>query len=167
MGDGMTKKGVFIHGTDTMKNWLSRLTQKKRDDKPSSLYELLGGEAVTAELCRRFYDIMDTDPAVAELRAIHPQDLTQTRQKFYEFMTGWLGGPPLFESKYGHPRLRARHLHTRIDNQMVSQWLYCMKQALEQCVKDNKLRQLIWQNLLPLAHHMKNQSGSSDSQSHG
>ncbi|GAB3026202.1 group II truncated hemoglobin [Bowmanella dokdonensis] len=150
-----------------MKNWLSRLTQKRTDDKPSSLYELIGGEKVAAKLCQRFYDIMEEEVNVAELRAIHPQDLTQTRQKFYEFMTGWLGGPPLFESKYGHPRLRARHLHARIDDQLVNQWLYCMKLALEQSVKDRKLRQVIWQNLLPLAHHMKNHSAISESQLRG
>ncbi|GGO66899.1 globin [Bowmanella pacifica] len=140
-----------------MTDWLGSLTQKQANDKPTSLYDMIGGEQVTARLCHCFYDIMQTDPKAAELLAIHKADLTETRQKFFEFMSGWLGGPPLFEQKYGHPRLRARHLHAPVNGQMISQWLYCMNLALEQCVEDKRLRQVIWQNLVPLAQHMKNQ----------
>ncbi|WP_102794878.1 group II truncated hemoglobin [Bowmanella denitrificans] len=140
-----------------MTDWLASLTQKQANDKPTSLYDLIGGKDTTYKLCHRFYDIMQSDPKASELLAIHQADLTQTRQKFYEFMSGWLGGPPLFEQKYGHPRLRARHLHAKINQQMINQWLYCMNQALEDCVADSRLRQVIWQNLVPLAQHMKNQ----------
>ncbi|WP_082633347.1 group II truncated hemoglobin [Lacimicrobium alkaliphilum] len=139
-----------------LNDWLSRVNQKSAKSKPASLYEMIGGEQTTTALCQRFYDIMEQDPKAAELRAIHSQDLSTTRQKFLEFMTGWLGGPPLYEQKYGHPRLRARHLHVKVDELMISQWLYCMSRALEESVTDYQLRQVIWNNLQPLARHMKN-----------
>lgn len=149
--------------TNKLTDWLSRLTQKHHNDKPSSLYELIGGEPTVWALCNTFYDIMDRDPRVNELRAIHVADLGVTRQKFFEFMSGWLGGPPLFTQKYGHPRLRARHLHVPVNDAMVEQWLSCMQQALQQCIADASLRQIIWENLVPLARHMKNQESGSSS----
>lgn len=139
-----------------LNDWLGRLNQKSVKSKPASLYEMIGGEKTTLALCQRFYDIMEQDPKVAQLRAIHPEELSVTRQKFFEFMTGWLGGPSLYEKKYGHPQLRARHLHVKVDELMISQWLYCMSRALEESVTDHQLRQVIWNNLLPLARHMKN-----------
>ncbi len=38
-------------------------------------YELLGGEPGVRALVDRFYDIMDRDPAMAPLRALHAADL--------------------------------------------------------------------------------------------
>lgn len=127
-----------------------------KSPQPANLYDLIGGEPVVEKLCHRFYDIMQSDPAAKELLDIHQQDLTETRLRFFEFMSGWLGGPPLFEQKYGHPRLRARHLHVNVDQTMISQWLYCINLALKECVSERTHRQAIYQKLLPLAQHMSN-----------
>jgi hemoglobin len=53
---------------------------------------------------------MQNDDNAKDLLAIHPQPMLPIRQKFFEYLSGWLGGPALYETKYGHPRLRARHL---------------------------------------------------------
>jgi len=137
---------------NTVKKWLNSNTKIKS----SSLYQQIGGEKVVRQLSDSFYDIMQAEPEVKALRQIHTRDLTETRQRFFEFMSGWLGGPPLFEQNYGHPRLRARHLHVKVDQIMISQWLYCMNKALENTVPQRKYRQLIYQNLQPLAQHMLN-----------
>ena len=75
-----------------------------------SPYERLGGEQAVRRLVDRFYDLMDTLPEAAGIRALHPEDLTDSREKLFMFLSGWLGGPPLYQMQYGHPRLRARHL---------------------------------------------------------
>ncbi len=67
-------------------------------------YELLGGAGVVRWLTDRFYDIMDSDPSVKALRDMHPADLAGSREKLYMFLSGWLGGPPLFMDKFGHPQ---------------------------------------------------------------
>lgn len=108
-------------------------------------------------MAERFYDIMSTDQSVDELLALHPLPLTTVRQKFFEFLSGWLGGPALFEEKYGHPRLRARHLPFKIDTKMRDQWLHCMYQVLEEQVEDQTLRHTLRQRFTALAHHMINQ----------
>ena len=82
--------------------------------KQATAYEAIGGEEVTRNLANTFYDIMESDPIAADLLALHPKPMDGIRRKFFEYLTGWLGGPPLYESQYGHPRLRARHLPFKV-----------------------------------------------------
>lgn len=119
-------------------------------------YQLIGGEAATRKLANRFYDIMATAPEAAELYAIHPLPLDVIRQKFFEFLSGWLGGPGLFEEKYGHPRLRARHMPFPVSPQLRDQWMFCMNKALEEVVQDKMLRMGLSEALSQLASHMIN-----------
>ncbi|WP_235357700.1 group II truncated hemoglobin [Arsukibacterium ikkense] len=119
-------------------------------------YAMLGGEPTVRLLANRFYDIMASAPEAAELYAIHPRPLDNIRQKFFEFLSGWLGGPPLFEQKYGHPRLRARHLPFQVNEQLSNQWMFCMDQALDEVVENKVLRSGIRQSIGQLASHMIN-----------
>ena len=73
-------------------------------------FDAIGGEVAVRGLVDHFYDLMDRNPQFAGIRALHKPDLSHAREKLYEFLSGWLGGQPLYEQKYGHPRLRARHL---------------------------------------------------------
>ncbi len=119
-------------------------------------YELIGGEAATRQLANRFYDIMATAPQAAELYAIHSLPLDTIRQKFFEFLSGWLGGPSLFEENYGHPRLRMRHMPFPVTPQLRDQWMFCMNKALEEVVADPLLRGGLTEALTQLATHMIN-----------
>ena len=64
-----------------------------------TLFELLGGEKTGVETIRNlveaFYDVMETDPKAAQVRALHPADLTSAREKLFMFLVGWTGGPQL------------------------------------------------------------------------
>jgi hemoglobin len=93
-------------------------------------FERAGGEVGVRQLVQRFYDIMDSDPQAAGIRALHPADLEESRQKLFEFLCGWLGGPQLYVQKRGHPRLRARHLPFPIGISERDQWMYCMLHAM-------------------------------------
>ena len=53
---------------------------------------------------------MSETPKAKGIRDMHPEDITISEEKLYLFLTGWLGGPSLYTDKYGHPRLRSRHL---------------------------------------------------------
>ena len=131
---------------------LSKLFRKKA----TTAFDAIGGEEGTRQLANRFYDIMESDPFASELLALHPQPMDKIRQKFFEYLTGWLGGPPLYETQYGHPRLRARHLPFAVTETMVEQWLYCMNKALDECVSDVKVRDAIREPITQLARHMRN-----------
>lgn len=122
----------------------------------NSPYFLIGGEKGTRALAERFYDIMQTAPEATELLGIHPQPLDSIRHRFFEYLSGWLGGPPLFEQQYGHPRLRARHLPYTVTPKMRDQWMFCMNRALEETVENELLRQGLAQSFEQLASHMIN-----------
>ncbi len=101
-----------------------------RDDY--SYYELMGGQEGIRRLVDRFYDIMDTAPEAAEIRALHAPSLKQSRDKLFMFLVGWSGGPQLYIEKFGHPRLRARHMPFPIGDLERDQWLWCMNRALDE-----------------------------------
>ena len=155
----ISKYSVTVH-TTTMIKLLKKMF--KADDSKShptpqvTPYQLIGGAAATLRLANRFYDIMETAPEAADLYAIHPLPLDVIRQKFFEFLSGWLGGPPLFEKKYGHPRLRARHLPFAVDQKLRDQWMFCMDKALDEVVENKLLRDGIRQSIGQLASHMIN-----------
>jgi len=121
-------------------------------------YQRLGGEAALRRLVVRFYELMDQLPEAQLIRAMHPQDLSSSGDKLFKFLSGWLGGPPLFEQEYGHPRLRARHLPFTIGDAERDAWMQCMIQAIdEQGIEDPLLKMQLLQALQRLADHMRNQ----------
>lgn len=121
-------------------------------------YDLIGGEAAVRLLVQRFYALMDELPEAYGIRRLHPADLTSSEQKLFEFLTGWLGGPPLYVGKRGHPRLRARHLPFPIAATERDQWLMCMRRALEETVADAAFRDRLYAALADLADHMVNRA---------
>ncbi len=123
---------------------------------PATFYERVGGEAGVRRLVDRFYDLMDSLDEARAIRALHPASLAGSRDKLFEFLSGWLGGPNLYIEKRGHPRLRARHLPFAVDDAGVDAWLACMFRALEETVDDKDAVEKLKGGLAPLARHMKN-----------
>lgn len=121
-----------------------------------SIYERMGGSAAIERLVDALYAEMEREPGVSPLLALH-EDVPRAKERLFEFLSGWTGGPPLYVRKHGHPRLRARHLHVPIDEVMVGMWMHCMNHALHETVTDEEVRQILRSNLEPLAHHLRNQ----------
>ncbi|KYG70312.1 globin [Bdellovibrio bacteriovorus] len=126
-------------------------------DTNKTPYELLGGEEVLRRIVKRFYQIMDTMPEAKGVRDMHPGNLQGSEEKLFMFLSGWLGGPSLFIEKYGHPRMRARHLPFKIGKSERDQWMLCMVQAFEDENVQEPLRSELLHSLLRLADHMRNQ----------
>lgn len=124
---------------------------------PQSHYDILGGEAAVRALVDRFYDLMESRPDAAAIRALHPQALAGSRDKLFKFLSGWLGGPALYVQEFGHPMLRARHLPFSIGNAERDAWMQCMRQALEEQVADKLLRDQLISSFQRTADHMRNQ----------
>ena len=119
-------------------------------------YSRIGGEAAVRELVDRFYDWMDRLPEAAAVRAMHPRDLSGSRDKLFLFLSGWFGGPPLYMDRYGHPRLRARHLPFSIGVVERDQWLMCMDKAMEDMTLEPDLRAELYGAFAQMADHMRN-----------
>ena len=121
-----------------------------------SHYERLGGDQGVRRLVDRFYDLMDSLPEAQGIRKMHAASLDSSRDKLYMFLSGWLGGPGLYVEKYGHPRLRARHLPFAIGEAERDAWMHCMSQALDELELDPMLRDHLKQSLWNTADHMRN-----------
>lgn len=93
-------------------------------------YELIGGAAPVRAIVDRFYDLMDTDPAYAELRAMHAPDLTPMRESLAGFLNAWMGGPRTwFEQKQGC--IMSIHSPLTIGKDVAAQWASAMTRAIE------------------------------------
>ena len=120
-------------------------------------YDALGGEATVRALVARSYALMDSLPEAAACRRVHPASLERAEEKLFEYLTGWLGGPPLYTEKYGHPRLRQRHFVAPIGVAEIDGWLLCFNRAWGELVPASPLSNAILERVDALARHMVNQ----------
>ncbi|MCK6567951.1 MAG: globin [Chloroflexi bacterium] len=124
-----------------------------------SLYELLGGETGVRALVDRFYDLMDSVPEAKDIRALHAASLNQSREKLFMFLSGWSDGPQLYIEKFGHPRLRQRHMPFAIGERERDQWLWCMDRALDAGNFNPAVVERLKFRFEEVADFMKNQGG--------
>ncbi len=122
----------------------------------ASPFVQLGGESGVRALVDRFYDLMDLEPAYNGLRALHPTTLDGSRDKLHWFLCGWLGGPDLYQQRFGHPRLRARHLPYTIGIAERDQWMACMIQAMDERGLEAALAQRLAEAFFGTADWMRN-----------
>ena len=121
-------------------------------------FDWIGGEARVQALTERFYDLMDLEPAYSTLRAAHGHDLGSARQKLFWFLCGWLGGPQHYIERFGHPRLRARHLPFKIGLAERDQWVACMDQAMQETGVPADLCAQLHESFFKTADFMRNQN---------
>jgi hemoglobin len=119
-------------------------------------FERLGGEAGVRSLVDRFYDLMDLEPQYAGIRRLHPTSLDGSRDKLYWFLCGWLGGPNHYIERFGHPRLRARHLPYAIGLAERDQWMACMMSAMQECEVAPQLAERLTESFFGTADWMRN-----------
>jgi hemoglobin len=125
-------------------------------------YEALGGADKLRALVDRFYELMDAQPEFYAIRKLHPRELSGSAEKLYLFLSGWLGGPPLYQQKFGHPFLRARHLPFPIGAAERDQWLACMRQALQDLGVEAGLGAALADAFGRTAEHMRNRPEEED-----
>ncbi|MEY5029039.1 MAG: Group 2 hemoglobin YjbI [Pseudomonadota bacterium] len=132
------------------------------EEKPpfETPFEWIGGESKVRQLVDRFYDLMDLEPQYALLRASHGSTLEDARDKLFWFLCGWLGGPQHYQERFGHPRLRMRHMPFSIGIAERDQWLACMDQAMTEVGLDPALQTRLQQSFFQTADWMRNRAGA-------
>jgi hemoglobin len=119
-------------------------------------YVIIGGEEKVRALVNRFYDLMDESPDFFGIRKLHPPMLDGSREKLFMFLSGWLGGPPIYVDAYGHPRLRARHMPFAIGAAERDQWMACMTEAMADVGVEAALRERLIASFANTADWMRN-----------
>lgn len=93
-------------------------------------FQAAGGIEGIEQLVKDFYAYMDTLPEAATIRAMHPRDLSQARDKLTRFLCGWLGGPKRYAEKYGPISIPQAHTRWPIGEAESTAWLLCMEKAI-------------------------------------
>ena len=132
------------------------MSSDQSNGSSTTAYALIGGAETIRQLVDRFYDLMELEPAYAVIRQFHPADLSTSRDKLNLFLTGWMGGPELYQEKYGHPMLRARHLPFPIGSTERNQWLDCMQRAMDEVAIDAQLKARLHESFFATADWMRN-----------
>jgi hemoglobin len=126
-------------------------------DSELSLYQMIGGEEGLRSLVNRFYDLMDSSEEAKNIRSLHAKSLNRSREKLFMFLSGWSGGPQLYVERFGHPRLRMRHMPFAIGTVERDQWLWCMNKALEQSQLDPHVVEYLKARFAETADFLRNQ----------
>ena len=124
--------------------------------QPLTHFQRIGGQPAVDRLVDSFYRRMDQVPQAQGIRAMHPADLTATKDVLEQYLGEWLGGPPLYSQQRGHPRLRRRHIRLRIGPAERNAWMLCMGAALDEVVADPAVRELLHGAFLKLADWVRN-----------
>lgn len=119
-------------------------------------FRAAGGEEGLLRLVNRFYDEMDTLPEARALRAMHSPDLAQARDKLFRFLCGWLGGPRLFQEKYGSIRIPVAHAPFAIGAAERDAWLLCMQRAVDAQPYADSFKRYLMQQLAIPAERVRN-----------
>ena len=106
-----------------------------------TLYDSVGGDAGLDRLTAAFIRVLLADPQLEELRSIYAgRDLAHYEARLKEFLSGWLGGPPLYLERHGMPMLREGHRRLVITQNARYQWMSAMRSALAETVSDPEVR---------------------------
>ena len=136
------------------------MSDERRLGPDRTPFDALGEESALA-LAKRFYDHMDAnEPALV---AAHRQDpigkvAPIVRERFSAFLVEWLGGPPIYSSVNGHPRLRMRHAQVAIDSELRDAWLRCMNAALDHPSIDDDVRGFLARRFAEVADFLRNRA---------
>ncbi len=124
-------------------------------------YQILGEEGI-AKLVDAFYDAMDELPQAARVRAMHKANLDEVRDKLKDYLTGWMGGPPLYHRKTGTVCLTEPHEPFAIGPRERDQWLLCMDEALDRIGASDELKAMLKVPMFRIADTVRNRESSSD-----
>jgi hemoglobin len=90
-----------------------------------------GEETGIRKLVNDFFDRMGSDARFEVIHKMHPEDKAVSRDKLARFLCGWLGGPKLYQEKYGGISIPRVHEHLAIATPERDQWLTCMRETVD------------------------------------
>lgn len=121
-------------------------------------YELLGGEEGVRTLCQTFYRIMDEAGEAQDIRKMHNADLSPMAEKLFDYLSAWLGGPPIYQEKTGGMCITAPHSPYEIGEKERDQWLLCMNRALEETGASQEVKDMLETPLFRVADMLRNKT---------
>jgi hemoglobin len=118
-------------------------------------YEEIGAFDTVSKLVTAFYKRVSKHPILVPL---FPEDFSEIARKQKNFLSQFIGGPPLYSEEFGNPMMRKRHLRFVIGENERQAWLECMALAMDDIELIEPWRHIIFERLSLVAHHMMNQN---------
>ena len=128
------------------------MTQQESSQTP---YDILG-DAGIRQLASVFYDVLDELPLAADIRAMHTENLDHIKRMLAAYLTGWMGGPPVYLAMKGTVCLTEPHEPFRIGPKERDQWLACMEEALERIGASDQLTSMLKKPMYQVAETVRN-----------
>ena len=100
------------------------------DKTPNTPFYRLGGHEAMQAICNRFYDLMDSDPAYADLRAMHAPSLDRMKPSPAGFPAAWAGGPRDWFGENPGKCMMSAHKPYVITKEVAAQWGDAMRRAI-------------------------------------
>ncbi len=123
--------------------------------EPQTPYEILGDDGIK-KLASTFYDVMDELTEAADIRAMHTENLDHIKRMLSAYLTGWMGGPPVYLAIKGTVCLTDPHEHFRIGPKERDQWLACMTEALNRTGASDELKKMLEGPMFQIAETVRN-----------
>jgi hemoglobin len=121
----------------------------------ASPYEILGKDGIK-QLAHVFYEVMDEMPQAADVRAMHADNLDHIKRMLNAYLTGWMGGPPVYQALKGTVCLTDPHEPFRIGPKERDQWLMCMDEALKRINAADELKDMLKKPMFQVAEAVRN-----------
>lgn len=105
-------------------------TDKKPYGTDDNSYISAGELEGITTLVDGFYSYMDKQNHAQKIRDMHPENLDNSKEKLTLFLSGWLGGPKLYQAKHGQISIPQFHKPFDVGESERDAWLSCMKMAI-------------------------------------
>lgn len=122
---------------------------------PKTPYELLGDQGIR-DLAHAFYDVMDELTEAEHIRQMHSQNMDSIKDKLSDYLTGWMGGPSLYQQKYGSVCLTGPHAAYDIGPEARNQWVMCFEKALERVDASDEVKAMLKEPIRQIAAAVQN-----------
>ena len=122
-------------------------------------YQILGEEGIKQLSCA-FYDVMDELPQAQHIRQMHAESMDDIKEKLTEYLTGWMGGPPIYQEKNGTVCLTDPHKPFTIGPKERDQWVLCFNEALERINASDELKAMLKEPIERIADTVRNSDSS-------
>ncbi len=135
------------------------MTTNESRSASSSFYDLIGGKSGLNALVANYIRALRTRAEASDLLALFEgRSLERYEMRLEEFLSGWLGGPALYQHRHGLPMLREGHRSIRIDAKLKNAWLLCMRDAIDASIEDEALRLKLFGAFSRMAESLVNQA---------
>lgn len=126
-------------------------------------FQAAGGQEGIFTLVNNFFDRMGSDERFATIWDLHPDDKDVSRDKLARFLCGWLGGPRLYNEKYGAIGIPRVHAHLAIATPERDQWLTCMSESVAEQPFAPEFKTYLMEQLFVPAEAVRRRCAAQDS----